>query len=179
MDIQTSEITRGRFARVCIEVDIKKPLPPFIKINKFKQEIAYELNTCFCNKCGVIGHMPMQCNPASLSPGEGENINGANTRLANEWKIIEKKRVRFNKSGSPMATNGRKNLEKSVQRNHHASLEKNNTGNAQQRLPQQQWRQKADQKNGRRRIMAKNQFQVLNTETPESEIVAGDKQEAA
>lgn len=32
MDIQNSEITRGWFAPVCIEVDMKKPLSSFIKL---------------------------------------------------------------------------------------------------------------------------------------------------
>lgn len=40
MDIRTSGITRGRYARVCIEVDTRIPLPTFIRIKKIKQEVA-------------------------------------------------------------------------------------------------------------------------------------------
>lgn len=93
MDIQTSEATRGRFARVCIEVDVKKPLPPFIKINQLKQEGAYEINTSFCNKCGIIGHLPVQCiaGPQNL---EEPNIKERDSKgKEQDWKIIEKKRT--------------------------------------------------------------------------------------
>lgn len=61
MDFHTSELTRGRYARVCIEVDTSKRLPPYVRINSFKQEVAYELNAIFCNKCGKIGYFPTRC----------------------------------------------------------------------------------------------------------------------
>lgn len=98
MDIHTSELTRGRYARVCIEVNTEKPLPPFICINGMKQEVAYELHTCFCNKCGIIGHFPANCttnNQESATPQEEARCRHTTT---SEWRIIDKgKHMRFQK----------------------------------------------------------------------------------
>lgn len=69
MDYHTSEVTRGRYARVCIEVDTNIPLPPYVRINSIKQEITYELNAVFCNKCGKIGHFSIKCQASSITEG--------------------------------------------------------------------------------------------------------------
>lgn len=97
MDFHTSKISCGRYARVCIEVDTSKPIPPYVRINNLKQEIAYELNTCFCIKCGRIGHFPPNCTINEQSgtgvPRQPEETKENQT----EWQIIEKRRRNFNK----------------------------------------------------------------------------------
>lgn len=91
MDIHTSKITRGMYARVCIEVDINKPLPPFIRINNLKQTVAYEVNTCYCNECRVIGYFPAQCTSNSAY----KDINTPNQQRSEtgdkECHMIEKR----------------------------------------------------------------------------------------
>lgn len=88
MDIQTSKITRGRFARVRIEVDIKNPLPPFIMIiNTNKRWGMNYVN--FCNKCGIIGHLPIQC-AINQATWDGESAQQIYTSKEKDWRIIEK-----------------------------------------------------------------------------------------
>lgn len=92
MDYHTSEVTRGRYARVCIEVDTNIPLPPYVRINSIKQEIAYELNAVFCNKCGKIGHFSIKCQASSITEGIIEcPLEKLETQ--SEWNIIEKRRI--------------------------------------------------------------------------------------
>lgn len=56
MDINISETTRSYYARVCIEIDTSQTF--MLCINNLKQEIAYEINACLCNKCGKISNLP-------------------------------------------------------------------------------------------------------------------------
>lgn len=58
----TSKIERISFARVLIEMDVTKPLPRIIKVHDldgkvFEQEIWYDWQPQYCNKCLQIGHM--------------------------------------------------------------------------------------------------------------------------
>lgn len=94
MDFHTSTIARGRYARVCIEVDTNIPLPPYVRINSLKQEVAYELNAVFCNKCGKIGHFPTRCPIIEVTNNLHPKPADTRKEQHNEWNIIEKRRVR-------------------------------------------------------------------------------------
>lgn len=91
MDIQTSKITGGRFARVCIEIDIKNPLPPFIMIINTNRRCGMNYVN-FCNKCGIIGHLPIQC-AINQATWDGESAQQIYTSKEKDWRIIEKKRM--------------------------------------------------------------------------------------
>ncbi|XP_019184629.1 PREDICTED: uncharacterized protein LOC109179582 [Ipomoea nil] len=67
VDQATSMVSRGMFARVCVEVDITKPL-----ISKFTYKgrvrlVAYEGIHMVCFTCGVYGHSPEAC-PKTTRP---------------------------------------------------------------------------------------------------------------
>ena len=47
---------RGRFARLCIQVDVTKPLVITIKIRKIKQPVCYEGIQKLCFNCGRMGY---------------------------------------------------------------------------------------------------------------------------
>ena len=42
IDTHTALESRGKYARMCIQVDVRKPLINTILIGKFKQAVAYE-----------------------------------------------------------------------------------------------------------------------------------------
>lgn len=137
MDIQAREVTRGRFAQVCIEMDIKNPLTPFIRINQHNQEVAYELNTCFCHKCGIIGHLPVQCINTSQNLGTSNSHAEDNKSKSGNGKSLKKKRSNLFRSKNQYdqmqgKVDGEK--EKTSQRQH----DKNSTKIPQRRQPQQQ-----------------------------------------
>ena len=74
MDESTSLMTKRRFARVIIEVDITRPLVPGIDVVLddvdapiFWQLFEYQHVHLFCPHCGCLGHKPADCRYSSSS----------------------------------------------------------------------------------------------------------------
>ena len=75
MDESTSLITKGRFARVAVEVDTARPLAPGTEVVLdgvdapiFWQRFVYEHVHSFCPRGGYLGHNPADCQSSSPSP---------------------------------------------------------------------------------------------------------------
>lgn len=56
IDINTKLVTRGRFARVCIEIDLTKPLATKFWLDGRWHSIEYEGLHIICFCCGHYGH---------------------------------------------------------------------------------------------------------------------------
>lgn len=52
VDNTTREASRGKFARICAEVDLTQLLIPIVMINGHKQVIEYERLHSVCFDCG-------------------------------------------------------------------------------------------------------------------------------
>lgn len=52
---------RGKFARVCIEVDLSKPLRPFVEVEGVAYQVVYEGISMICFECGCFGHPKDKC----------------------------------------------------------------------------------------------------------------------
>nr|POE67861.1 hypothetical protein CFP56_62033 [Quercus suber] len=61
VDTFTASETRGRFARLCVQVDVEKPLATVIMIGRLKQQICYEGIQKMCFECGCLGHRKEYC----------------------------------------------------------------------------------------------------------------------
>ncbi|CAN0838989.1 hypothetical protein LINGRAHAP2_LOCUS2456 [Linum grandiflorum] len=61
IDRQTSETLRGRFARVCVQLDLSKPLQPYVGWNNSWFEVEYEGIPNICFRCGMAGHESADC----------------------------------------------------------------------------------------------------------------------
>ncbi|XP_012448856.1 uncharacterized protein At4g02000 [Gossypium raimondii] len=61
LDSNTVYTTRGKFARIYIEIDLSKPLIPSIRIGNFVQNIEYEGLHNICFSCGCFGHRTEAC----------------------------------------------------------------------------------------------------------------------
>ncbi|KAL0002934.1 hypothetical protein SO802_016715 [Lithocarpus litseifolius] len=61
VDTHTASETRGRFARLCIQIDVTKPLVTAIKIGKLEQSVCYEGIQKLCFDCGRMGHIRENC----------------------------------------------------------------------------------------------------------------------
>lgn len=66
VDYATDNMARGRYARVCIELDLSKALVSKVWVAKAWQNVEYENLSLVCFQCGKIGHRRDQC-----SYGEG------------------------------------------------------------------------------------------------------------
>ena len=67
IDSHSATETRGRFARICIQVDVDKPLVTAVLIGKFEQAVCYEGLQRLCFSCGRIGHRKESC-PYTIRP---------------------------------------------------------------------------------------------------------------
>ena len=61
VDTHTSSKTRGRFACLCVQVDVDKPLINTVLIGRFEQVVTYEGIHRMCFSCGRMGHRRESC----------------------------------------------------------------------------------------------------------------------
>lgn len=61
VDLTTLNFERARFARVCVEVNLAKPLKGTVLINGERYFVAYEGLTNICSGCGIYGHLIHAC----------------------------------------------------------------------------------------------------------------------
>lgn len=60
-DTTMLHLERARFARVCVEVDLTKPLKGSVRVNDDRYFVAYEGLSKICSGCGIYGHLVHNC----------------------------------------------------------------------------------------------------------------------
>ena len=84
IDTFTATESRGKFARLCIQVNVDKPLITTVMIGKLQQTVTYEGIYNLCFKCGRMGHRRAFC-PFVIRPVplcEEAEVGGASDRGA-------------------------------------------------------------------------------------------------
>ncbi|XP_010474076.1 PREDICTED: uncharacterized protein LOC104753532 [Camelina sativa] len=61
VDLTTLNFERGRFARICVEVNLKRLLKGTIMINGERYFVSYEGLKNICSLCGMFGHVVHSC----------------------------------------------------------------------------------------------------------------------
>ncbi|KAI9074073.1 hypothetical protein K1719_043965 [Acacia pycnantha] len=61
LDIHTAKRARGKFARMCVELDITKPLIPEFNVEGKVLSVLYESLGRLCQNCGRVGHNKEGC----------------------------------------------------------------------------------------------------------------------
>ncbi|KAL0411886.1 UNVERIFIED_CONTAM: hypothetical protein Slati_3778300 [Sesamum latifolium] len=92
-DSHTFSQSKGRYARLCIEVETTKPLPPALVIDNHVQQIKYELHMAFCSNYGAIGHLPATCSISQTEtqgPVDSEGMNHSTPK--HQWQFVQTKR---------------------------------------------------------------------------------------
>ncbi|EOA15074.1 hypothetical protein CARUB_v10028438mg, partial [Capsella rubella] len=69
VDLTTLNFERARFARICVEVNLAKPLKGTIRINGGRYFVSYEGLTNICSRCGLYGH-PVHACPRGINDKE-------------------------------------------------------------------------------------------------------------
>lgn len=106
---------RGKFARLCVQIDLKKSLIPMVHVMGHNQRIEYERLHRICFECGQYGHRAEGCPAKLMSVNQTgvmdhtPQILQKNTHL-NEasaenpfgpWKLVTSGRRRNLLSGEP------------------------------------------------------------------------------
>ncbi|XP_024200319.1 uncharacterized protein LOC112203614 [Rosa chinensis] len=68
---------RGKFAHVCIEVDLSKPLRPFVEVEGVAYGVFYDGISIICFECGCYGHVKDKCPYVHQDNGSKDQINEA------------------------------------------------------------------------------------------------------
>lgn len=113
VDTCTSTTTRGRYARLCVQVPLNQPLKIHVFIGNHKQTILYESLNLLCIKCDRMGHNQRPCTYSHNEQGSTPTptLNPTNTtntqNSVDEWKTVQfpKKSSRGNNAlkGTPPA----------------------------------------------------------------------------
>ncbi|KAI8019915.1 Uncharacterized protein LOK49_LG04G01321 [Camellia lanceoleosa] len=61
IDINTAMAARGKYARVCVEMDLRKPLISHLTIGRYHYVVQYEHLHTLCFSCGRVGHRKDRC----------------------------------------------------------------------------------------------------------------------
>ncbi|KAL7262125.1 hypothetical protein ACSBR1_000500 [Camellia fascicularis] len=61
VDINRAMAARGKYVRVCVEIDLRKPLISHFTIGKYTYGVEYEHLHSLCFSCGRVGHRQESC----------------------------------------------------------------------------------------------------------------------
>ncbi|XP_071920772.1 uncharacterized protein [Coffea arabica] len=70
VDYQTISTTRGKYAWLCVEVDLKQALVPFVYVDRELQVVEYERLEAICFECSRYGHVAINCHRKKKDSGE-------------------------------------------------------------------------------------------------------------
>jgi hypothetical protein len=116
IDTHTMDNQRGRFARLCIQVDIDQPLTPKIRIGNKLQRIQYEGISSICFECGCVGHKASTC-PTIIVPNIPTPITPENKSETEkdygDWMLVTRKKF----SKLKVQTNARSSNHRGAHRN--------------------------------------------------------------
>lgn len=121
VDLTTLKFERARFARVCVEVNLKRPLKVTVMVNGERYYVSYEGLNTICSKCGMYGHLVHTCPQANLDkvvtetqPPAEASVNGS-TPANDGFTLVRrsgKKPVNAVEKITYPAANPRRNLRK-------------------------------------------------------------------
>lgn len=63
----TLRVQRGRFARMCVEINLSKPVVGKIWMRDHWYRVEYEGLHLICAKCGCYGHMTRDCSGSAAT----------------------------------------------------------------------------------------------------------------
>ncbi|CAN1169986.1 hypothetical protein LINPERHAP2_LOCUS28727 [Linum perenne] len=109
LDLATSEGARGRYARVCVEIDISKSLLGKYMIDDRTYFVEYESLSNICFTCGFYGHKA-ECCPSVHHPEKQSGLPEAEERVqtsmptgeTGEWMTVQRRsKSKVKKASAP------------------------------------------------------------------------------
>ena len=72
-DSFTASGSRGSYARLCIQINLEKPLINIVRVRHLKQKFMYKGTGSLCFCCGRLGHKQENC-CYKIRPNEKERV---------------------------------------------------------------------------------------------------------
>ncbi|CAN0859756.1 hypothetical protein LINGRAHAP2_LOCUS7750 [Linum grandiflorum] len=93
-DRQTTMVSRGKFAWLCVEIDLSKPLPSEVWVDGEWLKVAYEGIPTICRLCWHAGHATDSCNLKVATEAMDSNpatdlVTGRNSMVQEEGHMEE------------------------------------------------------------------------------------------
>nr|POF20431.1 uncharacterized protein CFP56_46865 [Quercus suber] len=76
IDTHTAAETRGKFARLCVQVNLDEPITRLLRMGGIEQPVQYEGLNSLCFGCGRVGHQVENC-PYTVRPMGKDDVDGA------------------------------------------------------------------------------------------------------
>ncbi|CAN1168909.1 hypothetical protein LINPERHAP2_LOCUS28103 [Linum perenne] len=108
LDLATSEGARARYARVCVEVDLSKPLLGKYMIDNRTFLVEYESLQNICTSCGFYGHKADGCKHNMVLNSDGVQVEKAAAnaepieKAVGDWMVVNRRsKGRSQKASQP------------------------------------------------------------------------------
>lgn len=75
VDTNTLKVERGKFARVCVEIDLTLPVVGKIWVNGHWYKVQYEGLHLICTNCGCYGHLGRNCSSTTESDAQVKQLS--------------------------------------------------------------------------------------------------------
>ncbi|KAI9073489.1 hypothetical protein K1719_044528 [Acacia pycnantha] len=99
IDRSTSIYDKGEFARICVEIDLQKPLLPAFTVFGEHKQLVYEGLHRVCFRCGLYGHAMESCGLSVPKMNEEGRDHGCNQKQCADGPIgKEAKKVSIDSS---------------------------------------------------------------------------------
>ena len=122
IDSYTASRSRGSHARLCVQVDLEKPLITMLRIGKCRQAVLYEGISALCFSCGRLGHTQERCcysiKQSEKSDKGDEVVRGQEASQESQpspnygpWMLVTRKRSAFRNGQGPTVGKGNSAIE--------------------------------------------------------------------
>ncbi|XP_057432706.1 uncharacterized protein LOC130725505 [Lotus japonicus] len=76
VDMNTVDMHKGRFARVCVEIDLSEPVVGMIRLRGTWYKVEYEGLHLLCGACGCYGHLTRNCSASPVQTQPKQQAEG-------------------------------------------------------------------------------------------------------
>ncbi|PNX62864.1 hypothetical protein L195_g053212, partial [Trifolium pratense] len=87
VDTTTLNVERGRFARICIEIDLNEPVVGKVWLNGYWYKVEYEGLHIICSTCRRYGHHARNCTHKPVQPSTTTIIQPEKSRKVGDEAI--------------------------------------------------------------------------------------------